>query len=229
MHALTRPTLALAQDKNHGKCSSTCIDVHNGATSKVECAQFREPPATKHPVSNRRVHKHKPKSNENHVCLELKSVGSCASDECGSDDSEGHLVGAEQHKWNRESERFAARSRVDVAHPGKIQVADEPAITKVSKCQREGNSHPKNRHQAHGEEVLHQHAEHVFGPNHAAIEERESRCHKEHQACRDQHPRGIATVNHEEPLHHRDASKAPHVRKDRVRLFLDRSSIVSVL
>ena len=135
MHALTRPTLALSQDKNHGKCSSTCIDVHNGAASKVECAEFRKPPATKHPVSNRRVHKHKPKGNENHVCLELKSVSGCTRDERGSDNGEGHLVCAEQHEWNRESECFAARGRVDVAHPRKIQVADEPAITKVSKCQ----------------------------------------------------------------------------------------------
>ncbi|CAB4371490.1 unannotated protein [freshwater metagenome] len=183
MHAFTRPTFALSQDKNHGKCSSACIDVHNGATSKVECTKLGEPPATEHPVSNRRVHKHKPKSDEDRVGLELESVSSCAGDERGSDNREGHLISAEQHEWNRESECFASRCRVDIAHPRKIEVADEPTITKVAKGQREGNGHPQDCHQAHGEEVLHQHAEHVFGPNHAPVEERESRCHEEHQAC----------------------------------------------
>ncbi|CAB4725984.1 unannotated protein [freshwater metagenome] len=183
MHTFTRPTLALTQDKDHGKCSSTSIDVHNGAASKVECTELREPPAAKHPVSNRRVHKHKPKSDENRVGLELEPVSGCTRDECRGDHSERHLICAEQHEWNCESECFASRCRVDVVHPGKVEVADEPAVTKVAKRQRESDGHPKDCHQSHGEEVLHQHAEHVFGPNHAPVEERESRCHEEHQAC----------------------------------------------
>ena len=34
-------------------------------------------------------------------------------------------------------------------------------------------SHPQHAEQAHGEEVLHEHAEHVLGPDHASVEERE--------------------------------------------------------
>ena len=182
MHAFTRPAATLAQHQDHGKSSCTCIDMYNRATSKIERSELGQPSAAEDPVRNRCVHEHKPESDEDAVGLELESVCGSAGDECWRDYSKRHLIRAEKYEWDRERKRFVAGRRIDVAHPREIKVADESTVTEVSECQRECNRHPNNRHQAHGKEVLHEHAENVLCSNHAAIKEGQARRHEQHQS-----------------------------------------------
>ena len=83
----------------------------------------------------------------------------------------------------------------DVLQEREVEVADEPAVPGVAEGQAEHDDRPQDGEQAHGEEVLHEHAEHVLAADHAAVEERQARRHEQHEGRRDQHPCGVAGVH----------------------------------
>ena len=58
------------------------------------------------------------------------------------------------------------QGRADVLQPREVEVADEPAVAGVAEGQAEDDRRPQDADQAHGEEVLHEHAEDVLGPDH---------------------------------------------------------------
>ena len=76
-----------------------------------------------------------------------------------------------------------------------VEVPDQAAVAGVTEREAEHDARPEDREDPHGEDVLHEHAEHVLAADHAAVEEREARCHEQHQSGRDQHPCGIARVH----------------------------------
>ena len=180
MHSLTRPSLALSENDDHCECSRTGIDVHNRTTGEVEGAKLGQPATAEDPVRHGGVDKDKPQSNEDAIGLELEAVSSRSGDKRRSDDSECHLVSAEQHEWDGESKRLIPCRCIDVAHPCEVEVADKAPVTEVTERQREGDGHPDNGHEAHRKEVLHEHAQNILGPNHAAIEKRQTWRHEQH-------------------------------------------------
>ncbi|CAB4324282.1 unannotated protein [freshwater metagenome] len=180
VHTLTRPAATLAENQHHSECGSTRVDVDDCATSEVEGTELGQPSTSEHPVSHRGIDDDEPQSDEHGVGLELEPIGRSAGDERRRDDSKGHLIGAEQHERNGEGERLWPCVAGDVAHPGEVQIADDATVAEVPERKREDDGHPQNRHEAHGEEVLHEHAQHVLGPHHAAVEEGESGRHEQH-------------------------------------------------
>ncbi|CAB4560860.1 unannotated protein [freshwater metagenome] len=195
MHSFTRPSLALSKNDDHCECSRTSVDVHNRTTGEVEGAELGQPATAEDPVRHGGVDKDKPQRNEDAVGLELESVSSRSGDKRRSDDRECHLIGAEQHERDRESKRFIPCRCGDVAHPSEVKVADEAPVTEVAERQGEGDGHPDDGHEAHGKEVLHEHAEHILRPDHAAVEKRQTWSHEQHQAGRNQHPRCVTGID----------------------------------
>jgi hypothetical protein len=173
--------------------------VDDRATGEVQRPLLGEPAAAEHHVGDRGVHEHEPHPDEQGVGPELEPVGRGPRDEGGRDDGEGHLVGGEQHERDRQrqgvgEERLRRQRRADVLHPGVVEVPDEPPVPAVAEGQRERDRGPQHAEQAHREDVLHEHAEHVLGAHHAPVEQREPGCHEQHERCRGQHPSGIARI-----------------------------------
>ena len=70
----------------------------------------------------------------------------------------------------------------------------EDVVCVVAECDRVAVKHPQHRHHAHRADAHHEHVEHASGADHAAVEERQSRGHQQHQRGTCQHPGGIAGI-----------------------------------
>jgi hypothetical protein len=76
---------------------------------------------------------------------------------------------------------------------GMVEPADQVALVGAER-ERVADQHPQHRHHAEGEEAVHHGAEHVFRPDHAAVEQRQTRRHEHHQGGGDQYEGGIAGI-----------------------------------
>jgi hypothetical protein len=101
----------------------------------------------------------------------------------GVDDGEGHLERAEEHERDGQEAQEPVHlvALPDVAQEGEVEVPDEPAVAGVAEGEREHDRRPEDRQDPHGEEVLHDHGEHVLPADHACVEQRQTRRHEEHQ------------------------------------------------
>ena len=100
--------------------------------------------------------------------------------------------------WNATNASVGDRSRYLAAHSfqaDEVEVSDQASVTRVAERERVPEDHPDHRHDAQGEEVLHEHREDVLGAHHAAVEEREPRSHEHHECRRNEHPCGIASID----------------------------------
>jgi len=79
--------------------------------------------------------------------------------------------------------------------PNELEAADNTAARGRREYERIAGDYPDGADDGDREEVVHQHVEHVLCPHHAAIKERQSRCHEEHQRGAHQHPRRIAGID----------------------------------
>ena len=103
--------------------------------------------------------------------------------------------------WNAMNTR-AGMVRLEAGHGrGRIAQLARKAKSKspmngivTPEGQAEADGGPQHADQAHGEEVLHEHAEHVLAPDHAAVEEGQARGHEQHQGAGHQHPGGVPRV-----------------------------------
>ena len=57
------------------------------------------------------------------------------------------------------------------------------------------DDHPQHRDHEQAPEVHHEHVEHVLRTDHAAVEERQSRRHEQHERAADQQPRDISRIH----------------------------------
>ena len=80
-----------------------------------------------------------------------------------------------------------------------VEAADEAADVRA---ERHGitEDDPLNGDHRDDEETLHDGRQDVLAADHAAVEERETRCHYKDQGCTDEHPGRIASVNHKNPF-----------------------------
>ena len=104
--------------------------------------------------------------DEHRVGAELQPVGRRAGDQRRGDDRERHLERAEQHERDREEAR---RTHPPPDAPGptsfrkaKSKLPMTAAVAGVAEREAEHDRHPQDGEDAHGEEVLHEHAEHVL-------------------------------------------------------------------
>ena len=196
-HRFLAPTLAVADHLHDGKSGDTGIDVHDSATSEIESPHLEQPAVWREdPVSNRCVDQQKPSRDEHGVGAELQSISGGTRDECGGNHCEHHLV---RNKRDRRDDEREVDDVVDLDvprnlrccsaqsfQPDEVEVSDEAVLS--AEGEAEPDQCPQDADHADGKEVLHQHAEDMFGTDHAAIEEREAGGHEEHECGRNEHP-----------------------------------------
>ena len=163
--------------------------VHHRATREVEHAQLEEPPALgPRPVRHGVVHERGPQEGEEHVGAELHALHERTGDERRGDDGELELEGHEDQVGDG-----APRLRGHVVQHQEVSTPDEASV-RLAEGQRVAEHHPLHRHQRHGEEGVHERGEYVLAPHHAAVEERQTRRHQQHQRGGHQHPRRVTGV-----------------------------------
>ena len=194
-HRLPWPPLASADDEHGRQCGDAGVDVDDGATCEVEGAPLEQPAiGREHPVGHRRVDEDRPEGQEQQPAAEAHAVGRRPGDERRGDDGEHHLEGDERQRRNGQRLEAGHGATEQSLEPDQVEAADHPAVV-LAERQAEGHEGPQHAHQAHAEDVLHEHAEHVLASDHAAVEEGQPRCHEEHQGRRRQYPRSVARVD----------------------------------
>ncbi|MNE22060.1 hypothetical protein D3C80_1152490 [compost metagenome] len=161
----------------HQACSQrrhASVDVHGGATSKVQHAPVMHQgtrPAPNH-VRHRRVDQGEPDRHEQQRSGELHALGKGTSNQCRSDDCESHLKG---HKYafgnitHQTIWRHACEKR-------STQTADEAieadlSLYHVSSIDHHAVAvdHPQHPDQSGDAEALREQRQHVLGPHQTAI------------------------------------------------------------
>ena len=91
------PVVALAYHEAHDECRYAGVDVHHGASGKVDGSHLLQKSAAPHPVSHRQIGYDDPQNDEHHVALELDSFGKCSENERRGDECEHALEHGECH------------------------------------------------------------------------------------------------------------------------------------
>ena len=170
------------------------LDMHDRSAREVERAARREPTAREHPVRNRGVHEQRPQGHEDRPRGESHPVRDGAGDQRRGDHRERHLERHERQRRDRSDRRVA-----EMLHADEVEVAEQPTVTGTTERERVTDDHPQNRHDAHADEVLHQHCEHVLRADHAAVEQSQPGRHEQHERRRAEHPRGVPCVDLHRP------------------------------
>ena len=72
--------LPLADEQSHDKRRYAGVDVDYGTPGEVDCAHLLQEAAAPYPVSHGEIGQHRPQDDEQHVALELDSLGESAED-----------------------------------------------------------------------------------------------------------------------------------------------------
>jgi hypothetical protein len=203
-----------ANDEASDETGDTGVDVDNRAACKVQSAhapqqtivgrcinqEVRAGPIPYH-VRDREVSEGQPQHGEDHQRRELDTLRKGSDDQRRRDAGKGHLENDEGIFRNVDIVAEGGRKGrcVDTRQKRLGEAADERtaagegkavAVADPDKC-RDRNDH----------EHLHQQAEHILGADKAAVEERKCRNrHQQDQRGADQHPCGVALVDHRRHL-----------------------------
>jgi hypothetical protein len=162
--------------------------VHDRAAGEVERAHVRQEAAAPHPVCDRHVDEDRPQRDERDVGGKAHALDDGAGDERRRDDAEGALVAHEQQMRDR-----ALRLETDTMEECHRGVAEEVAAFRER--ERVADHRPQDADEPERDETHHHRVQGVLGAHEAAIEERQGRCHQQHQRCRDQHPTRICCIH----------------------------------
>ena len=208
-----RPALALAQHDRQGQARHTGVDMDRCPSGEVDRVQLvvdpaavlgRETVSREDPVRDREVDDRRPECGEHQPGAELQPVGHRARDQGDGDDREhqleGHEDGRRHRPGQRDVRRGTAATRLDgvaadeaLQAPVVARFADDSPLV-VTERHGIAVEHPQHGHDAHCADAHHDHVEYASGTNHAAVEERQSRRHQQHQRGTRQHPGGIARI-----------------------------------
>jgi hypothetical protein len=142
-------------------------------------------------VRERRIDEGHPQQREDDERPEPHALGERATDQRRRDHRKHPLVHHEQHVGDRRRER--ARPLPDSAQKDEVEPADQAADV-GAEGERVAEHRPVHADQAHDEDAVHDRAEDVLLPRHAAVEHRESRRHEEHERRRHQQPGRVAAI-----------------------------------
>ena len=205
---------ALADDEAADQASDTGVDMDNGAACEIERSFTPEETYIRrcideevgsspvpHHVRDREIGESQPQHREDHQRCELDAFGEGTDDQRGRDAGKGHLENDEGIFRNIHivAERRRVGRRADACEKRLGEAADERTAAGEGKAIAIG--YPDKRRDRNDHEHLHQQAEHILGADKAAVEERE--CgdrHQQDQRGADQHPCGVALVDHRRHL-----------------------------
>jgi hypothetical protein len=176
--------LADAEHQRRHQGGHAGVDVHDGAAREVEDAAAHEPAAAPDPMRDRRVHEERPQRDEREIRSEPHPLDHGPRDQGCGDDGKGALVRHEEDVGDRPLRLDPDATQEQVRHPTEERVS-------FGEGETIGGERPYDAHQAQGGEAHHHGIERVLGPDQTAVEEREGRCHQQHQRGGHQHPGGI--------------------------------------
>ena len=196
---LLRESAAWADDQASDQGSDTSVDVNDRSTCEIQ-STFRhrvfrvEAPESEdrvgrtvpNPVRYWTVDQQRPQSDKNSERGELHSLRERTDDQCWGNDREHHLEDHEHllaESKLHPGDRFKGRVGFDIFEQkvGHRISAEPTAYFRSGKSDAVPDYHPKNRHDRHAHEALHQDTEDVFPPDQAAVEEGQPRSHQEHK------------------------------------------------
>jgi hypothetical protein len=168
------------------------------------------------PVGDRRVDQERPDADEHHPGAEPGPVRDRPGDQGAGDHAEQPLEHGEQDHRHR---RVAVRRRVEqVAQAGVLRrVTEQTRADVVSEGDRVADQGPQHRHDGEGPEGHHDHVEDALGADHAAVEERQTGGHQQHEGAGGEQPCCVARVERgrdgrvEQEGSHEAAGKQPNV------------------
>ena len=187
---------ARAEQDADRQAGHTGKDVDDEAAGEVKRAELCEEAAAPYPVSHRVVDEDGPEQDQDSKGCEAHALCERARDEGRRDDGEHALEGDEGELRDR---AVLEDVEADTGKADLVEAADEAADVRA---ERHGiaEDDPLNGDHRDDEETLHDGRQDVLAADHAAIEERETRCHYKDQGCTDEHPGRIASVNHKNPF-----------------------------
>ena len=177
---------APTQDNAEHQAGYAGANVDHVASRKVDRADRRERTAlAPYHVGDGIVHHERPEQHEQHERLEAHAPGDGTRDERRGDDGEHHLEQGICKKRDAGCIRSSFRG-TDAVHHHVLETADDAAMV-LPEREREAHDDPQHGLEpngAHGREYV---VDHVLAPAKAPIEEREPRCHKQHQSSANEH------------------------------------------
>lgn len=139
------------------------------------------------PVRDRAVDQENPGRDEDHEGRQSHPLGKSPDDQRSGDHGEHALV-------DHVEKARDGRGRV-LPHVPQHDVVESPDET-VEDARGEGEAvgqdRPDRADQAHDQERLDDDGGRVLAPDHAAVEEADTRCHQEHECGGREHPRNVA-------------------------------------
>ena len=170
-HRVLRPTAPASEDEHRGERGDPGVDVHDGAAGEVERTPLEQPAlGREHPVRDRRVDEHRPQPDEPDPRRTSHPVGDRAGDQRRRDDREHHL-----EAMNANGGIVSARSRWAASSPTSRHATRSRGCRCTSPVPPNASEYTTTAQRTltmpRAEEVLHEHAEHVLGPDHAAVEQ----------------------------------------------------------
>ena len=145
-------------------------------------------PAPIHPLEDRAEYQKQPGRGEDRPSRELHAIGHRAGDQGRRDHGEHAQKGHYQQSRAAVFARYA-----QAREEGQVEVPQESSVTRL--CQRVTDDHPGDGDDEQTPEVHHQHVQDVSRPVHASVEQRQTRCHEQHQGRGRQHPRRITSIH----------------------------------
>ena len=91
--------VALPNHKTHNKGRYTGIDVHHGATGKVERTHLLQEAASPNPVGHGKIGYDDPQNGEHHIALELYALGKGTEDKRRGNEGKHTLEHGERKLW----------------------------------------------------------------------------------------------------------------------------------
>ena len=172
--ALLGPPLALADHQDRSERGDAGVDVDRGAAGEVERAALAEPTAVD-PLEDGNVDEDRPHRHEHRPGRELHAVGDGARDERWRDRGEHPEEGQ-----RRDRPACIVTEDPDALEEQVVEPADEVVVERRG-SEGEADDRPQDGDDQHAVEVHHQHVEDVAALVHAAVEERQTRRHEQHQ------------------------------------------------
>ena len=186
--------------QRQGRCTRADLDGHSAG--EVDGPDAVGQPATRvavaveveDPVRDRRVDQHGPHRDEHDPGTEPGPVGDGAGDQGPGDHAEQALEHREQD--DRDGQPAVCTLGDQGLQPEVLQrVADESPADVVAEGDRVADEDPDDDDRREGAEGHHHHVQHALGAHHPAVEQREPRCHQEHQGRGCEEPGGVAGVD----------------------------------
>lgn len=193
--------MAASEEYRTGKGGYSGRRVHHNSTGKVYYSPLqKQSVGMPCHVGERTIDYHEEENHEEHIAREAHALSERAGDERRGDNGKLHLEQCVERERNGcTAEDVASRSGVDirahiVEHQERERVAYDAADI-VAETEAETEHHPQHTDYSHRYEALQHGGYDVLRAHHTAVEERQSRCHHEHEDCRRDEPSHVGGVD----------------------------------